>query len=117
MSRPDIENLPPYNVLRQEYADKFSLGYLNTDIKSKFALISLVGFLTYNFKKKKPSITSYQILTKVNDKLGLPVDFIKGISVVCEDFSYECKEFPTFGIKPKDMLKEIENILSSYIPF
>lgn len=117
MLRPDIEDSPPYNELRHEYAEKFSLGFLNCDIKTKFALISLVGYLTYNFKKKKPSVTSYQILQKVNEKLDLPVDFIKGLAVVCEDFSYNCKEFPTFEIQPKDMLKTIQEILKKYIPF
>ena len=117
MLRPDIEVSPPYSQMRQEYANKYSLGYLNTDIKTKFALISLVGYLTYNLKQKKPGVTAYSILNKLNEKLNLPIDFIKGLAVVCDDFSYQCKEFPTFDIEPKNMLKTIYDILKSYIPF
>ena len=114
---PDIETSPPYNQLRQEYADKFSLGNLNTDIKSKFALISLVCYLTFHFKQKKPSVNPYQILQQVNKDIGLPMDFIKGLAVVCEDFGYNCKEFITFNIEPKNTLNTIRDILKTYLPF
>lgn len=117
MSRPDIENLPPYNVLRQEYADKYSLGNLNTDINAKFALISLVCFLTYNLRKKKDSITHYQIVRKAAEGLDLPEDFLKTVAVVCADFGYNCKTFPTFNIQPKNMFSEIRKILENYLPF
>ena len=68
-------------------------------------------------KLKNPDTTYYAVLMKLSDKLGLPDDFIKGLSIVCEDFGYECKEFPTFGLEGKKILEEIINILKTYIPF
>ena len=29
-----------------------------------------------------------------------------------EDFSYECTDFPTFGLKPKEMTAKIKEILN-----
>lgn len=112
----DIIKTPPYNDLKEIYNKYFSLGYLNTDINSKFALISLVGFLVYKLKQKKPDITPYQVIKKIIGD-DLPEDFIKGISVVVEDFSYMCREFPTFDIELKEIPNTIKKILKTYIPF
>lgn len=112
----DIIKTPSYNDLKEIYNKYFSLGYLNTDINSKFALISLVGYLVFRLKQKKPDVTPYQVIKKIIGE-DLPEDFIKGISVVIEDFSYMCREFPTFGIEPKEIPSTIKKILMSYIPF
>lgn len=94
----------------------YSLGYLNTDINSKFALISLINYLVMKLKEKKPDVTYYQIIYKIAGT-SFPEDFIKGLAIVCEDFAYGCKEFPTFGISPKEIPKKIKEILDTYIPF
>ena len=45
-------------------------------------------------------------------------NFIKGLSIICDDFAYGCTEFPTFGIKtPGEMAKQVQSILSEYLPF
>ena len=111
----DIINTPSYEEMQRMYAKYFTTGYLNTDINTKFALISLVGFLTYELQKKKPDVTHYQILKKLGE--GLPEDQIKGLAVVCSDFAYGCKQFPTFGIEPKKIPAKIKEILSSWLPF
>ena len=49
--------------------------------------------------------------------IHLPEDFIKGLAIVCEDFSYQCQDFPVFGLKGNEIVKEIKNILSTYLPF
>ena len=49
--------------------------------------------------------------------MNLPHSFEKALSIICDDFSYGCKEFPTFNIKGSDMVKTIKNILNSYLPF
>ena len=54
---------------------------------------------------------------KLSQNLGLDEDFIKGLSIVCEDFSYECTEFPTFGLKGKAILEKIVEILKNFMPF
>jgi hypothetical protein len=54
---------------------------------------------------------------KLADKLGLPENFIWALAIICKDFSYQCTEFPTFGLKGQDIVKEIRGILKTYLPF
>jgi len=114
---PDISTSPPYDKMRQMYSDYFSLGFINTDIKTKFALISLINYITNKAKEKKSGVTHYQIIRNILKNDFLPEDFIKGLAVVCEDFSYGCKEFPTFEVPPKEMVNTVREILLKYIPF
>ena len=111
----DIITTPPYEKMQEIYQKYFSLGYLNTDISTKFALISLTCYIVNKLKKKKPDVTYYQVLRKIDS--NLPEDFIKGLSVVCSDFAYGCEVFPTFDIEDKQMVAKIKEILNSYIPF
>lgn len=112
----DIIETPPYEEMQRLYNRYYSLGYLNTDINSKFALISLVGYVVYKLKQKKPDVTSYQVIKKIIGN-NIPEDFIKGLAVVIDDFSYGCTEFPTFGLEPKNIPSKIKEILNTYIPF
>ena len=112
----DIINTPPYEEMQRIYSKYFSLGYLNTDINSKFALISLVCYLKNKLSEKKPDVTHYQILKKINGDY-IPEDFLEGLSVICSDFGYGCKEFPTFGLEDKQIPGKIKEILSKWIPF
>ena len=68
-------------------------------------------------KEKNPDVTYYQIVYKMSQGLGLEDDFIKGLSIVCENFGYGCKTFPTFNIEQKDMVKTIRDILAKFMPF
>lgn len=104
-----------YDSLRQFYADNFSLGCINSDINTKFALISLICLLTYKLQQKKPDVTCYQVIMKIDNEL--PEKFIKGLSIVCEDFMYGCKEFPDFGVELKKIPGKIKEILHDYLPF
>ena len=54
---------------------------------------------------------------KLNKNLALPDEFIKGLAIICEDFSYQCTDFPTFGLKGQDIVKEAISILKTYMPF
>lgn len=112
----DVVITPPYVNMQRLYNRYYSLGHLKTDINTKFALISLVGYLVHKLRQKKPDVTPYQILKKIVGE-SLPEDFIKGISVVIEDFSYGCTTFPTFGIEDKNIPSKVKEILQSYIPF
>ena len=95
----------------------FSLGNLGTDINSKFALISLIGYLVTNLKKKNPDVTFYSTIAKINEDIHLPDDLVKGLAIVCEDFAFNCTNFPTFDIQPKDIVKTIKDILALWMPF
>ena len=111
-----------FHELKDLYSRNFSLGYLNgntsrSSIENKFVLISLINYVTYKAKMKNPDATHYSIIMKLSQNLGLPEDFIKGLSIVCEDFAYDCSDFPTFGLKGKEIINEIISILKTYVPF
>lgn len=113
-----------FNDLRRFYTENFSLGYLNlpeenghSPFERKLILISLICYITYKTKLKNPDTTHYEVIMKLNKNLGLPDNFIKGLAIVCEDFSYQCTDFPTFGLKGQDIVKEVISILKSYLPF
>lgn len=112
-----------FNELRRIYSENFSLGYLNlqsengyTSFERKMILISLINYVYHKNKPKNPDLTYYELIYKIDSTL--PDNFIKALAIVSEDFATGCyDEFPTFGLKGKDILKEIKNILSSYLPF
>ena len=111
-----------FNELRRIYSDNFSLGYINSgnnrsSIENRFVLISLIDYITYKSKLKNPDTTHYEIIMKLNKNLGLPDEFVKGLAIVCEDFAYSCNDFPTFGLKGQDIIKEAISILKLYVPF
>lgn len=113
-----------FNELRRFYSENFSLGHLNPSEKGgyssferKLILISLICYVVNKNKPKNPDLTHYALLYKLNEKLDLPEGFIKGLAIVCEDFSYQCHDFPTFGLEGKKILEEIVSVLKSYMPF
>jgi hypothetical protein len=112
-----MEHIKNYEMLKKIYSDNFSLGCLNTNMGDKLALISLICHLTQKAKEKKPFVNPYQILMSLTKDYALPEDFIVGLSIVCEDFMYGCKEFPTFGVEEKNVIFTIKNLLKSYLPF
>ncbi len=113
-----------FNELRSFYSENFSLGNLNiqdnkehTSFERKLILISLICYVYEKNKPKNPDMTYYSLLYKLNSKLDLPDNFIKGLAIICEDFGYNCHEFPTFGLEGKKILEEIISCLKTYMPF
>ena len=85
-------------------------------ILSMLAVLNNSRLLSNKLKEKRPDVTYYQIIYKLGVD-SVTEDFIKGLSIMCEDFAYGCKEFPTFGIKDKDIPLKIKEILKTYLPF
>lgn len=112
----DINHNESIDSLRQIHSTYFSLGYLSTDINSKFALISLICYLVQAIKQKKPDITYYNVVKQII-KDEIPDAFCRSFSVICEDFAYGCSEFPTFGIENKKIPSTIREILLTWFPF
>lgn len=113
-----------FNELKRFYSENFSLGNLNlsesgeySSFEKKLILISLICYLVEKNKPKNPDLTHYALLYKLNSNLNLPDDFIKGLAIVCEDFSYNSHKFPTFGLEGKKILEEIISILKTWMPF
>lgn len=113
----EILSSKSYEELLRCYQENFSLGYFNTDIKNKFALISLVCYVTYKAKEKKPGVTHYEILMQISKGMNIPYAMIMRLAVICDDFAYGCTEFPTFELKGNAVVKTIKDILNSYVPF
>lgn len=115
----DINNSLPYEKLQELYKKYFSLSYLGNDINNKFALISLVCYLTNKLKAKNPDITHWTVLYNINNKgiSRVPEDILKGLAVICSDLGYACTNFPTFGLKDKEIPNKIKEILNNYLPF
>lgn len=109
-------DLTEYNTLKEYYNRYFSLRNLGTDINNKFALISLVCYITSIKKQKDPTWTCWSTLYKVNQGI-VPENILIGWSIICEDFLYGCSEFPTFGLQNKDIIPKIKNLLLTFIPF
>ena len=111
-----------FKELKQFYSENFSLGYINSGhnrsaIEERMILVCLIDYVTNKQKSKNPDTTHYEIIMKVSKNLGLPDNFVRGLAIMCEDFAYCCDDFPTFGLKGKEILEEIREILKSYIPF
>lgn len=106
-----------FKELEAIYNQYFNLGYINADINTRFALISLICYVVTTLKKKKPDVTYYQVVNKLAEGTGTTEDEVKGLAIMCENFGYCCTEFPTFGVKPQDMSKTIRDILNKRMPF
>lgn len=107
---------PNYEELQKIYSKYYSLGCLDVDINTKFALISLVCYLVHKLKRKKPDVTYYQVIKKIIGE-NISEEYIKGLSIVCSDFGYCCTSFPTFGIEDKKIPAKIKEILLNWLPF
>ena len=108
---------PSYHDLENYYREYYSLGNLNCDIVSKFALISLICFLTKQARIKNPDATCYLVIMKIIDgeESQHDLNFIRGLSVVCTDMMKHCNEFLTFDMTTsKEMVKKIKEILHTY---
>ena len=82
-----------------------------------FSVYPVAAYKRTELKKKNPDVTYFSVLTKITSGLGIPEEFIWAIAIVSEDFAYGCTEFPTFGMKPNQMVNKIKEILSLYVPF
>lgn len=101
------------------YQKFFSVHYLNSNLGDKLAVIALTCYITNELQKKKKDITCYDVLLKVGKDFGEVEKntFLKSLGAVCEDFMYGVKDFPDFGVEPKNMPKQLKKLLDSYVPF
>lgn len=114
----DMDSDLKFEDLQRLYARYFSLGHINGDINNKFALISLVCFLTHQARKTNPNASCYRTIMKVIEGDTFPNELIIGLAVVCEDFMAGCTEFNKCGCKSaQEMITQIKTILSSWLPF
>lgn len=108
-----------YGELLKVYNKYFTLNYLGKDMGDKLACIALTCYITNELKKKGQNVTCYDVLLKVGKDFGEVEKntFLKSLGAICEDLMYGCNTFLDFGIKPKDMPKQLKILLDNYVPF
>lgn len=114
----NLENIN-FEDLSKIYNKYFSLGYINTNIEEKLAIISLTCYITNSIRKKGKNLTCYEILLNIGKDLTdmEKNTFLKSLGAICENLMYGCDTFPDFNIKPSDMPKTVRGILDKYCPF
>lgn len=105
-----------------KYTIKYTpfLHRLVAPIDNKFALISLLCFISYQAKKKQPKWKVIDTLEKIRPNLWSrnSRDFIELLCQLCDDFMFNQTEFQTFDFKNyNDMIKTINSILDLELPF
>ena len=105
-----------YEELKNTFNSYFYLSTLGNDFSSRIALISLICYLYNRLKPKQPDLTYWTLVYQLGNKL-LPENVLKGLSVICENFGYNCSEFPTFGIEDKKIPAKIKEIFANWLPF
>lgn len=113
----DFEKKLTFKEKAAFYNEHFSIGYINSDINEKLALISLIGYAVKKVREKNPDATFCQVVYKIASGMGIPEDFLDTISIIAEDFSYGCTDFPKFGLKDKEIIPKIKEIFNKYVPF
>ena len=88
-------------------------------MSDKLACIALTCYITNEFRKKGKKVTCYDVLKSVaKDWPKVSKDtFLKSLGAICEDFMYGCNTFPTLGVEPKEMPKQLKILLDKYLPF
>lgn len=106
-----------FDELNKFYHENYSIGYMGDALENKLALISLICYVTYKAGLKQPDVTYYRVVKKISEKMGLTEEQIKALAIVCEDFGYGCKDFPTFGLKGSEIVSKIRELLAKWLPF
>lgn len=114
----NLENLN-YDKVSKLYSKYFSLGYLGANMSDKFAAIALTCYITKEIRKKGKKMNCYDILLQICKDFSdeQKNTFLKSLGAICEDLMYGCEDFLDFGISPKEMPKQLKNILDKYCPF
>ena len=105
-----------YKEKEELFNNLFTTGYL-PNIRDKFALIDLLGWLVFELKKKKPGVTYYQITYKLAEGTGLNDEEIEKWAILAEDFSNNVTEFEQFNLKIKDVPKTIRELFKRILSF
>lgn len=110
---------PTLTDLRSTYNRYFSLACLNVSSENKFALISLICFLTKQARKKNPEVSVDQVIRKVtNGKAMNSNGLLRALTCICEDYLKTESEFPIFGAKSsKEIVDKVIEILNTELPF
>lgn len=105
--------------LRSIYNKYFSLACLNVPPDVKFALISLICFLTKQARKTNANATVEQVLKKIlPENHQVSKGLLNALVCICDDYLLTNDDFNTFGAKSaKEIVLKIREILDKEMPF
>jgi len=111
-----------YTDKKDVFTKNFSFGIFNgNNMNDKLVLISLVSLTYIQMKKKKPTITPLEILIQITGNSkdnSFFFKFLESLSIIVEDFSSECKEIDSCGLKTsQEIINKIKELLSLWMPF
>jgi len=112
-----MEVTTDFENLNRLYHENFSLGFIDKDFSTKVALISLLGYLVLKLKDKDPLITYLKVIKSIAKDMKFSDKFLYTLAIVCEDFSYGCTSFPTFGIEDRNIPAKVKELLKMCTPF
>lgn len=107
---------------KQLYDRIFSIGNFNTKkLNDRLVLISLVSLAYNKLKQKDSTLTVLSFLLKVsgtNKDNSAFYQMLENLSILIEDFSYDCTEIDSCGLKTsQEIVNKIKEILNTWIPF
>lgn len=112
-----------YHDKKNLYETTFSIGNFTTvkSVNDKLILISLVSLLYIKLRVKTPEVKPIDILYKITDYPSKDTsfyNFLEALSILVEDFTYECNEADSCGLtSSSEIVNKIKEILNSWIPF
>lgn len=106
-----------FNKMKEIHDKYFHIDDFAGSFKNKIALISLICWLVAALKKKKPDVTYYQVIAKLADGSGLSEEDMYKYAIICEDFAYNCTDFITFNLQPKEIPAKIKELFCKALPF
>ena len=114
----ELQNIR-FDKLLKIYSKYFSLGYLGPSGSDRLACIALTCYITNELHKKGKTVNCYDVLLIIGKDYdqSFKNTFLKSLGAICEDFMYECTDYPDFNLKPSEMPKTVKNILDKYLPF
>ena len=114
----DLQNIS-FDKLLKVHDKYFDVHFMGPDLSDKLACISLVCYVTNELRKKGKTVNCYEVLLMIGKDMPNDIKntLLKSIGVICESLMYGNTIFPDFGVKPKDMPKQIRKLLDNYCPF
>lgn len=106
-----------FKTKKKLYSDNFGLYFSDDSLMTKFKVIGLICFLYDKLREKKPGLTYYELIQTINKPTIIPDSYAEGLAIVCEDFAYNCKEFPNFGLNTNEMVPTLKELLRLALPF
>jgi hypothetical protein len=111
-----------YEEKKDIYLKEFSLGNFHSkNVNEKLILVSLLSVVYIKMKEKNQNITPLEILISITKQKSDNSSFyqmLESLSILVEDFCYDCDKSESFGLKTsQEIINKIKEILNTWMPF